>query len=56
MRRRGPEASWLFLLNHTGSAQRVPTAGIDLLTGAVVEDAVTLPAGGVAVVRERAGA
>ncbi|XTZ15055.1 beta-galactosidase [Micromonospora echinospora] len=56
VRRRGPEASWLFLLNHTASAQRVPTAGVDLLTGAVVEDAVTLPAGGVAVVRERAGA
>ncbi|MFJ6197979.1 beta-galactosidase [Micromonospora sp. NPDC092111] len=52
VRRQGPEASWLFLLNHTDRPQRVPVTGVELLTGTVVATAVTVPAGGVAVVRE----
>ncbi|WBB80669.1 beta-galactosidase [Micromonospora sp. WMMD882] len=56
VRRRGPGASWLFLLNHTDRAQRVPATGTDLITGAVAETGLTLPAGQVAVVRERADA
>ncbi|MEU4366382.1 beta-galactosidase [Micromonospora chersina] len=53
VRRRAGDRSWLFLLNHTGRPQRVAAAGTDLLTGAPVDDAVTIPAGGVAVLRER---
>ncbi|PZF96743.1 beta-galactosidase, partial [Micromonospora deserti] len=52
VRRRGAGASWLFLLNHTDRPQRVPAAGVELLTGATVATEVHLPAGGVAVVRE----
>ncbi|MER7271402.1 beta-galactosidase [Micromonospora carbonacea] len=52
VRRRGAAASWLFLLNHTDRAHRVPAAGVELLTGALVDTAVEVPAGGVAVVRE----
>ncbi|MEH1015992.1 Beta-galactosidase C-terminal domain [Micromonospora sp. CPCC 206060] len=53
VRRRSADTSWLFLLNHTDRPQRVPAAGVDLLTGAPVADAVTLAPGGVAVIREQ---
>ncbi|SBT45537.1 beta-galactosidase [Micromonospora narathiwatensis] len=52
VRRRDGDRSWLFLLNHTDRPQRVPAAGTELLTGEPVGDAVTVPAGGVAVLRE----
>jgi beta-galactosidase len=52
VRRRRAGRSWLFLLNHTDRAHRVPAAGVELLTGATVDAAVDVPAGGVAVVRE----
>ncbi|MBO4206777.1 beta-galactosidase, partial [Micromonospora echinofusca] len=52
VRRRSADTSWLFLLNHTDRPQRVPAAGVDLLTGALVGGAVTLAPGGVAVLRE----
>ncbi|GGM07824.1 beta-galactosidase [Micromonospora yangpuensis] len=55
VRRRGPGASWLFLLNHTDRTQRVPADGVDLLTGATVVGGVDLPAGAVAVLREPTG-
>ncbi|QKW14476.1 beta-galactosidase [Verrucosispora sp. NA02020] len=52
VRRLGDGVSWLFLLNHTDRAQRVPACGRDLLTDAEVDEAVTLSPGGVAVLRE----
>ncbi|MDG4800914.1 beta-galactosidase [Micromonospora sp. WMMD980] len=52
VRRRGGERSLLFLLNHTDRPQRVPAAGHELLTGKPVDDEVTVPPGGVAVLRE----
>ncbi|MEU8263783.1 beta-galactosidase [Micromonospora sp. NPDC048999] len=55
VRRRDGDRSWLFLLNHTDRPQRVPAVGIDLFTGEPVDDAVTVPAGGVAVLREPPG-
>ncbi|WDZ83346.1 beta-galactosidase [Micromonospora cathayae] len=54
VRRRAPGASWLFLFNHTDRAQQVPATGTELLTGTMVEDVLTLPAGQVAVLREPA--
>lgn len=53
IRRAHPQASWLFLLNHTDRPQRVPTDGVDLLTGTPTDGQTTLPAGGTAVIRER---
>lgn len=44
--------SWLFLLNHTDQDQRVPAAGVDLVSGRTVSGSIELAAGGVAVVRE----
>ncbi|RKN41463.1 beta-galactosidase [Micromonospora endolithica] len=52
VRRVGATGSWLFLLNHTDRPQRVPAAGWEVRTGEPVRDAVDLPAGGVAVLRE----
>ena len=57
VRRRGGGLSWLFVLNHGGAPVRLGTVrGTELLTGtAVPSDGLSLPPGGVAVVRERAG-
>jgi beta-galactosidase len=52
VRRRSGERSWLFLLNHTDGALDVPASGVDLVSGARVATAVTVPARGFAVVRE----
>jgi beta-galactosidase len=52
VRRRSAGASWLFLLNHGDAPQRVPAVGTDLLTGAVLTEAVIVPAGGCVVLRE----
>ncbi|MEV4755605.1 beta-galactosidase [Micromonospora sp. NPDC049559] len=53
VRRRSGAASWLFLFNHDTEPRRVPAvAGEDLLTGVRAEGAVTVPAGGVVVLRE----
>jgi beta-galactosidase len=49
VRRAGPTASYLFLINHTDADVAAPVAGVDLLTGS---PAGTIFAGGVAVVRE----
>ncbi|MFF3865859.1 beta-galactosidase [Micromonospora sp. NPDC001898] len=54
VRRRSARGSWLFLLNHTDRPRRVPAAGVELLTGAAIDTAVEVPAGGAAVVREAA--
>lgn len=55
-RRRSGDASWLFVLNHTDEVASVPAHGTDLVTGEAVSGSVTVPAGGVAVVREAGGA
>jgi beta-galactosidase len=51
-RRRAGDASWLFVLNHTDAAATVATTGTDIVSGVPVSGSVTVPAGGVAVVRE----
>jgi beta-galactosidase len=52
VRRSGDTASYLFVLNHTGTAAEVPARGVDLVAGAACAGSVKVPAGGVAVVRE----
>jgi beta-galactosidase len=54
VRRIGPDRSYLFLLNHTDTAQKVRAEGRDLLSGARVGPVATVPAGGVLVLRETA--
>ncbi|GAA3829195.1 beta-galactosidase [Streptomyces phyllanthi] len=51
--RRGSEADYLFLIDHTGDGAEVPVPSgeTELLTGKPVTGSVTVPAGGVAVVR-----
>ncbi len=51
-RRRAGEQTWLFVLNHTGSEASVAATGTDIVTGVAVPGTVTVPPGGVAVVRE----
>ncbi len=51
-RRRSGEHSWLFVLNHTTAPASVPAEGTDIVTGDAVSGSVTVPGGGVAVVRE----
>lgn len=48
----GTDRSYLFVLNHTGSAAEVVAHGVDLVTGRTCPGTVTVGAGGVAVVRE----
>jgi beta-galactosidase len=52
VRRRSEGGSWLFLLNHRDEDATVTATGRELLTGADVDGTITVPAGGVAVVRE----
>lgn len=53
--RRAGGRSWLFLLNHTDRPQRVPATSSDLRTGEPVTGTVTVPAGGVVILRELPG-
>jgi len=55
-RRRRGDTSWLFVLNHTDGEATVAADGTDIVSGVPVSGSVTLPAGGVAVVREGGGA
>jgi beta-galactosidase len=55
-RRRAGDRSWLFVLNHTDHEVSVQAHGTDIVSGADVGGAVTVAAGGVAVVRERGAA
>ena len=50
--RRGADADYLFLIDHTGKGAEAPAEGVELLTGTPVTGTVTVPPGGVAVVRE----
>ncbi|HEY1094045.1 MAG TPA: beta-galactosidase [Glycomyces sp.] len=52
VRRVGPDRSYLFLLNHTGTDRKATAAGHDLLADTPVGPVVTVPAGGVRVLRE----
>ena len=51
-RRRGADADYLFLIDHAGNGAEIPAEGVELLTGKPAAGTVTVPAGGVAVVRE----
>ncbi|WP_435127344.1 beta-galactosidase [Actinacidiphila sp. bgisy144] len=51
-RRTGPTGSWLFAVNHTVTPALLPATGYELLAGQPVEGELTVPPGGVAVVRE----
>ncbi|MFH8655196.1 beta-galactosidase [Streptomyces afghaniensis] len=52
VRRRGTDADYLFFIDHAGQGAEIPADGVELLTGKPVVGLVSLPAGGVAVVRE----
>ncbi|MEV4290730.1 beta-galactosidase [Nonomuraea bangladeshensis] len=52
VRRRGDDAGYLFLIDHAGAGAQVAADGLELLTRKPVNGSVTVPAGGVAVVRE----
>ncbi|QTE02313.1 Beta-galactosidase C-terminal domain [Streptomyces cyanogenus] len=55
--RRGPEADYLFVIDHTGQGASVPVAqdATELLTGTAAPGSVTVLPGDVAVVREPRG-
>ena len=50
-RRWGADADYLFLIDHAGRGAHVAAEGLELLTGKEVHGSVSVPAGGVAVVR-----
>ena len=52
VRRGGEDQSWLFVLNHTDEAARLPVRGHELVGDRAVDGELEVPAGGVAVVRE----
>lgn len=52
VRRRGERASYLFLINHTEGEVKVPTSGIDLITGTEHDGVTPVAAGGVVVLRQ----
>ncbi|WP_405371952.1 MULTISPECIES: beta-galactosidase [unclassified Microbacterium] len=56
VRRRGDEASYLFVVNHGGGDVQVGANGIELVTGAPVAGDLTVPAGAVRIIREEAAA
>jgi beta-galactosidase len=53
VRRRGVDRSYRFILNHTAAEVEVGATGVDLVTGARVDETVTVPAGAVRVIREQ---
>ncbi|MDQ0753555.1 beta-galactosidase [Streptomyces africanus] len=52
VRRRGTDADYLFLIDHTGKGAQILAEGTELLTGKPVSGTVTVSPGGIAVVRE----
>ena len=52
VRRVGPTASYLFVLNHGVESATIKVRGVDLLGGALIDGSLTIPAGMVAVVKE----
>jgi beta-galactosidase len=55
VRRRGDDGSYLFLISHRDDEVHLDVRGHDLVSGLDLDGRLTLPAGGVAVVRETAG-
>jgi beta-galactosidase len=53
VRRAHSDVSYLFVINHTDADIARPAAGIELLTGAQISKQVTVPAGGIRVVKEQ---
>jgi beta-galactosidase len=51
LRRSGDGVDWLFCFNHGDEPRELPLRGHDLLTGRTAEGSLTLPPGGVAVLR-----
>ncbi|WP_433159332.1 beta-galactosidase [Kribbella sp. CA-247076] len=51
VRRRSGETTWTFLFNHDEAEVVVPVDGVELISGAAVHGSLTVPGGGVAVVR-----
>jgi beta-galactosidase len=54
-RRRGPDGSWLFVLNHGSDDVSLDISGHELVSDRTVEGVLTVDAGGCAVVREAPG-
>ncbi|MBC7590024.1 MAG: beta-galactosidase [Salinibacterium sp.] len=52
VRRGNGETTWLFAINHGPTAVTVLTEGVELLTGKSTDGQLSLPGGGVAVIRE----
>ena len=53
IRRRAADGrSWVALVNHTDAPATMAVSGVDLLSGHATDGSLTLPRGGVAVVRE----
>jgi beta-galactosidase len=52
VRRRGPDGSWLFILNHSAEKVTVGASGHDLLSGQHLSDPLQLAPGGCAVLRQ----
>ena len=52
VRRTGDDRSYLFLINHSPEPVTIDGKGLDLLTGALHDGQVTVPSGGVVVLRE----
>jgi len=52
VRRHGRNGTYLFILNHGSVPRTLRGAGVDLVSGSVVDDAITVAPRGVAVVRE----
>ncbi|MDQ1065730.1 beta-galactosidase [Streptomyces canus] len=52
VRRHGTVADYLFLIDHTGKGAEVPAEGVELLSGKPISGTVSIPPGGVAVIRE----
>ena len=56
MRRRGTDASYLFVVNHGAGDIHVESDGVELVTGARIVGEATVPAGAVRIIREEAAA
>lgn len=56
VRRRGTDASYLFVVNHGAGDIHVESDGVELVTGARIVGEATVPAGAVRIIREEAAA
>ena len=56
VRRASADASYLFIVNHSGDAVEIAVRGTELITGSTISSSVLVPAGAVRVVREESAA